>query len=100
MFTAKPPGPAHEAQRVENILRGVAAADGLEHAVVERLRVDADAVDPCARSTCSLSAVMVSGRPASTVNSRRALRSNAASSCVHSASSWRAESVVGVPPPM
>ena len=39
-------GLAHEAQRVENILRGVAAADGLEHAVVERLGIDADAVDP------------------------------------------------------
>ena len=39
-------GLAHEAQRVENILRGVAAADGPEHAVVERLGIDADAVDP------------------------------------------------------
>ena len=39
-------GLAHEAQRVVNILRGVAAADRVEHAVVERLGVDADAVDP------------------------------------------------------
>ena len=46
MFTAKPPVARTRLQRVVNVLRGVAAADRFEHAVVERLGVDADAVDP------------------------------------------------------
>ena len=55
---------------------------------------------PWARSVRSFSAVIVSGRPASTVYSRRAERSNSRSSFPQSLSSWAAESVVGVPPPM
>ena len=55
---------------------------------------------PWARRTRSLSSVIVSGRPASTVYSRSAPRSNSRSSAVHSLSSWAAFSVVGVPPPM
>lgn len=55
---------------------------------------------PCARRTRSFSAVIVSGRPASTVYSRRAERSNSRSSAAQSLSSCAAESVVGVPPPM
>ena len=42
----KAAGRAHEVQRVIDVLRRVATADRFEHAVVERLRVDADAVDP------------------------------------------------------
>ena len=42
---------------------------------------------------------MVSGRPASTVYSRRAERSKLSSTAAQSRSSCGAESVVGVPPP-
>ena len=55
---------------------------------------------PCALSVSSLSRVMVSGRPASTVYSRSCVRSKLSSSLEHSSSSCGALSVVGVPPPM
>ena len=54
---------------------------------------------PWARSTFSFSAVIVSGRPASTVNSRTEERSKLLSSAVQTSSSCWADSVVGVPPP-
>ena len=50
-------------------------------------------------STASFSAVMVSGRPASTVYSVQADRSMCSASSPMSRSSWGAVRVVGVPPP-
>ena len=57
-------------------------------------------VQPRSRRTESFSAVMVSGRPASTVYSAQALRSKAPSSAPMSRSSRAGLRVVGVPPPM
>ena len=54
---------------------------------------------PCETSTASFSSVTVSGRPASTVNSRQAERSKHAFVSASSRSSSGAVSVVGVPPP-
>ena len=57
-------------------------------------------VTPWAFKTASFSAVMVSGRPASTVSSSQAERSKAASKAASTRSICSAVSVVGVPPPM
>ena len=54
---------------------------------------------PRRASTASFSAVMVSGRPASTVYSVQPDRSMCSASSPMSRSSWGAERVVGVPPP-
>ena len=56
-------------------------------------------VQPRSRRTESFSAVMVSGRPASTVYSVQPDRSMWSASSPMSRSSWGAERVVGVPPP-
>ena len=55
---------------------------------------------PWARRAQSFSAVIVSGRPASTVNSEHRERSTYRSSCSSRSESWAAVSVVGVPPPI
>ena len=57
-------------------------------------------VTPWLRSTASFSAVMVSGRPASTVISSQAVRSKEVSKAVRTRSICSAVRVVGVPPPM
>ena len=57
-------------------------------------------VTPWRFSTDSFSAVMVSGRPASTVISVQAEQSKAVSKAVRTRSICSAVSVVGVPPPM
>ena len=57
-------------------------------------------VTPWAFKTASFSAVMVSGRPASTVSSGQAERSKDVSKAVRTRSICSAVSVVGVPPPM
>ena len=54
---------------------------------------------PWARRTESFSAVMVSGRPASTVYSVQPERSTCSSRAVMTWWSCRADRVVGVPPP-
>ena len=54
---------------------------------------------PARRSTASRSSVMVSGRPASTVNSPQADRSKARRRPDRARSSCSAVRVVGVPPP-
>ena len=50
--------------------------------------------------TSSLSAVMVSGRPASTVNSAQPSMGRNSSTADKTRWSWAALRVVGVPPPM
>lgn len=57
-------------------------------------------VTPRGRIAFSLSIVMVSGRPASTVNSRQVLISNAQVMVSIKRANCSAESVVGVPPPI
>ena len=57
-------------------------------------------VTPWHFRTASFSAVMVSGRPASTVISGQAERSKDSSRAVSTASICAAVRVVGVPPPM
>ena len=57
-------------------------------------------VTPNSFSTRSLSAVMLSARPASTVNSFTCEKSKVFRSRERSRSSWSGSSVVGVPPPM
>ena len=57
-------------------------------------------VTPCARRTASFSGSMVSGRPASMVDSAREVKSKLRSSLVSRRSICSAVSVVGVPPPM
>lgn len=57
-------------------------------------------VTPWAFKTANFSAVMVSGRPASTVRSPQREVSKDCSKAVSTRSSWSAASVVGVPPPM
>jgi hypothetical protein len=100
MFTAKPP----TARTVSSALRTSAAvcfrpmASSTASDMVWGLTLTRST--PCARSTRRRSGVMVSGRPASTVYSRRAERSNSRASTAHSRSSCCAESVVGVPPPI
>ena len=56
-------------------------------------------VTPCFLSTANFSSVMLSGRPASTVNSFTWSNGNVSFSLVISASSCEALSDVGVPPP-
>ena len=53
----------------------VAPADGPQHVLLHGLGVHRDPGDPVGASTASFSAVMVSGRPASTVISLQAVRS-------------------------
>ena len=55
---------------------------------------------PASRRARSFSPVMVSGRPASTVNSVQRERSNTWRIFPHRVESCRADKVVGVPPPM
>ena len=55
---------------------------------------------PPSRRAESFSRVMVSGRPASTVNSVPGAREKAVCSRSSRAASWGASRVVGVPPPM
>ena len=55
---------------------------------------------PPARMARSFSRVMVSGRPASTVNSVPGARAKASFTLSSRAASWPASRVVGVPPPM
>ena len=55
---------------------------------------------PCLRSTSSFSLSILSGLPASTVNSSRRDRSNLCSSADRSRSICIGSNVVGVPPPM
>ena len=55
---------------------------------------------PASRKARSFSWVMVSGRPASTVNSPQREKSNTWRIFPHRAESCRALRVVGVPPPM
>ena len=57
-------------------------------------------VTPPACRAASFSRVMVSGRPASTVNSEHREKSNCSRIFPQRAASWGAESVVGVPPPI
>lgn len=84
----------------ENLRCRMAAADGLQYPVFHGLGFTEIRVMPWRFRTCSFSGVTVSGRPASTVYSPQAAKSNESVSAVSNSSICSAVRVVGVPPPM
>ena len=94
------PGGARRMETVDDILRGVLAADAAQHLVGNVCGLMEMRVAPYCFRMRSLSGPVQSGRPASTVYSSSAARSNVAAMCAMSCSSCAAERLVGVPPPM